>query len=249
MQIIKNFLQKNTPTIEFWTHITGLADIEECKPKPAKYFMPKWLKDIPSSIPIDGSYKTIKNCPVVPEFLMQGYIIPMWCDTILKVGNSSDDWSWKTSSHQFPWEIHGDIQFINHLPTHERNNFVFKALCPWLCKTPKGYSVYQLPLFYHFNKDFKILPGSIRTDMHFDINQQVMVKHNSEIFIPRGTPFAWYIPYKRQKYNMTAFEETLDKKKEREISNLNLSLKFNGAYKTMAKKFDENNKKKRINND
>ena len=239
MQIFKNFLKKKTPTIEFWTPITGLADIEECRPRPAKYFMPEWLKNIPAANHDDRSLKTIKHCPVIPEFLTQGYIIPMWCDSILKVGNSDNEWSWKTASDEFSWEIHSDEQFINHLPKHEKNNLIFKPICPWYVKTFKGYSVYQLPLLYHFNKDFKILPGSIRSDMYFEINQQVVVKHNSEIFIPRGTPFAWYIPYKRQEYEMTVSEETPDKKKQLRTSRLNVLSKFTGGYKAMAKNFDK----------
>lgn len=242
MKIFKNIFKPSKPIVEFWTNVPGLSQIPECVPQPAGQLLPKWLKSISTKNLIDRSAKSIKHCPVIPEFLTQGYIVPMWCDTILKAGSSDQDWSWNTASNEFKWEIHGDNQMINHTPAHFKDQLVFKAVSPWYVKTSPGYSLYQMPLFYHFNKDFNILPGSIRTDMYYEINQQVLVKHNSEIFIPRGTPFAWYIPYKREKFNLTVSEEDEEKKRLRQLSILNVVTKFTGGYKVMAKVHDQKGK-------
>jgi hypothetical protein len=238
MKLFKNFFKPTTPTVEFWTSVSGLSAVPECIPRPAGQLLPQWLKTMPTKNMHERSSKNIKHCPVIPEFLTQGYIVPMWCDTILRVGNSDADWSWNTASDEFRWEIHSDDQLINHIPEHSKDRLVFKAVSPWYVKTPPGYSVYQMPLFYHFNRDFDILPGSIRTDMYYEINQQVMVKHNSEIFIPRGTPFAWYIPYKRNKYELIVSEENEEKKKMHRASILNVLTKFTGGYKSMARELD-----------
>ena len=39
--------------------------------------------------------------------------------------------------------------------------------------------MYQLNPFYHFH-DWTVLPGSIRTDFHFELNQQVLVPKSYE---------------------------------------------------------------------
>lgn len=237
--MFKNIFKKEKPLVEFWTSVPGLSEVPECVPKPAKHFVPQWLKNMPAFNHHDSSLKTIKHCPVIPEFLTQGYILPMWCDTILRVGNSDQDWGWNTATNQFKWEIHADDQFIDHVPAHEKNNIIFKSVCPWYIKTSPGYSIYQMPLHYHFNKDFTVLPGSLRTDMYHEINQQVVVKHNSEIFIPRGTPLVWYIPYKRETYELSVTEETDEKRRDLEKSRLSVLTKFTGGYKTLAKYFDQ----------
>ena len=79
------------------------------------------------------------------------------------------------------------------------------------------------------------LDSSIRTDTHSEINIQVAFPRDiigKEILIPRGTPFAWYIPYKRESlglqkidydHNMTAANE------------YGYYSKFRDGYKTHAK--------------
>lgn len=236
---IKNIFKKKEPKIEFWSKVQGLADIEECKPKPAKYFFPDWISKVPSKVVSDidpnQTIGTIKRCPVIPEFLSQGYIIPMWCDTILKCGEDSTQWAWKTSDSSFSWTIHPNNQFLDYLPEHMQDKMTFKANCPWVIKTSPGYSVYQFPLLYHFYNNFTILSGSIRTDMYHEINQQVLIKNQSEIFIPRGTPFAWYIPYKREKYTHTVKDADQVANKWITSSSLNITSKFAGAYKLKIK--------------
>jgi hypothetical protein len=226
------------PKVEIWTNVEGLTEISECVPRPAAQVLPHWLKSMSAEKTHNRSAKNIKHCPVIPDFMAQGYIIPMWCDTILRVGDSDKDWSWNTSSDKFLWEIHTDNQMINHIPDHHRDHLVFKAISPWYIKTPEGYSVYQMPLLYHFIKDFNILSGSIRTDVYHEINQQVLVKHNSEIFIPRGTPFAWYIPYERKKYELVVSQEDESKKKMRESSIQKIITKFSGGYNALARESD-----------
>jgi len=246
LNVIKNIFKKNQPEIEFWSDVQGLASLEDCKPKPAKFYFPNWISTVPNSVVSDvdpnETISTIKRCPVIPEFLSQGYIVPMWCDTILKCGKDSSEWAWKTSDKSFSWTIHPNNQFLDYLPEHMQGKMSFKTNCPWFVKTPPGYSVYQFPLLYHFYKDFTILSGSIRTDMYHEINQQVIIKKESEIFIPRGTPFAWYIPYKREKYNYTVNDVDTNARKWIRAAALNISSKFTGGYKLSARAEEKNNK-------
>lgn len=61
----------------------------------------------------------------------------------------------------------------------------------------------QLPLTYHFDNQFSIMPGVIDTDMYYELNQQVLYFGDSEdVVIPRGTPLVLYVPFKRESLDL-----------------------------------------------
>jgi hypothetical protein len=180
--------------IEFVSTVEGLESIEECLPRPAKHFIPKWFKDIPSSFSM-----SVKHCPSFPDYFSQGYIVPMWSDTALR--SDGEDWVWETATNKVSWDSHSIDQFLRHTDAKFNGidgQFVFKANCPWRVITPPGWSVLQLPLFYHFNQEWSVLPGIVDTDIDSEINQQVLYHGNGkEVIIKRGDPFVLYIPFKR----------------------------------------------------
>jgi hypothetical protein len=182
--------------IQFISTVEGLEDIEECRPKPAKHFIPQWFKDMQSET---NNAITVKKCPSFPDYFSQGYVLPMWTDVKLK--SDGHDWAWETPTNKVRWDNHENSQFLNYVKTSfngTEGQFVFKAICPWVIVTPPGWSVLQLPLFYHFNQEWSVLPGVIDTDIHSQINQQVLYHGNGkEITIKSGDPFVLYIPFKR----------------------------------------------------
>lgn len=226
--------------IQFISTVEGLESIEECLPRPAKHFIPKWFKDIPNSEPV-----TVKICPSFPDYFSQGYIIPMWCDTEIK--SNGDDWGWHTSSTKFSWDTHANKQFLNYTKAGfngVESQFVFKANCPWRVITPPGWSVLQLPLFYHFNQEWSVLPGVIDTDIHSEINQQVLYHGDGkEVKINVGDPFVLYIPFKRSnKINHEVSFRTKEEQKRFNREALNLTKKFfpNGHYRKLQRERDKN---------
>ena len=141
-------------------------------------------------------------------------------------------------------DVHPNAQYINFLPEHERERLAttLKFICPWRIKTPPGWSCYQMPLYYHF-QDWSVLLGSIRTDTHYEINTQVAFPKSligKEILIPRGTPWAWYVPYKRQTLGLehVEYNETMS-----EASWYNSISKFYDGYITSGKKDKKDTKK------
>jgi hypothetical protein len=183
--------------IQFISTIEGLESIPEYLPKPAKNFIPQWFKDMPNLV---QETTTVKHCPSFPDYFSQGYIVPMWCDVKLKYDREGN-WSWNTPTSLASWDFHGNEQFLDHTKARfngTEGQFVFKANCPWRIITPPGWSVLQLPLFYHFNRDWSVLPGVIDTDIHHEINQQVLYHGNGkDVVIKSGDPFVLYIPFKR----------------------------------------------------
>ena len=126
------------------------------------------------------------------------------------VGKVEDrlQYEWETPSKEFRFETHGNNQFLDFVPETSGWKFVWKPHCPWNLKTPKGYSVFQLPMTYEFNPDFEVMSGIIDTDIHHEINQQIVQKRMGTIEITRGTPLCMYLPFKRDKFNLEVVLET-----------------------------------------
>ena len=221
--------------IEFFSTIDHLNDIEECKPKPLSQLIPDWWKKS-GSLPD----KTIKDCPSFIQMFKTAYVVPMWCDTEITVTN--DGQVGVNSAHPaFAWETHLDSQFLDFAPKHisENTPTILKALSPWMLKTPKGYSSYQMPAFYDFNPDFTILPGIVNTDYHHEINQQVMINGKDKSFvIKRGDPLAIYFPFKREKFELETRNATRQDIDSVNRHKLMLFTKFKNAYSSMFRELD-----------
>jgi hypothetical protein len=243
-------MDSNEIPVKFISTLLGLAGIEDLKPKPSKAFIPQWFKDMPSGRMEVGSehipeLKTAKMCPALPDTFSQGYVIPMWADTVIKFDEVGGAWRWHTANPQvFKWDAHPQEQFLDHISEGvsyqgSETSFTFKAICPWRIITPSGYSVLQLPLFYHFKKEFSVLPGVIHTDMHHEINQQVLYHGNGkEVFIRRGEPFVQYIPYKRLKTSHSVSDMTEEEHKLIRSNDVDLYTSFEGGY--LRKKREQN---------
>jgi hypothetical protein len=230
------------PIIEFISLFNGLESIEECRPKPAKNFIPQWFKDIPSNQP-----STVKMCPSFTDYFSMGYVLPMWADTELTYDKDINQYQWSTPNQIFEIDIHENNQLIDHANTSFQGvdgNFVFKMICPWRIITPPGWSVLQLPLFYHFNKDWSVLPGIIDTDIWQEINQQILHHgDNKKITIKRGTPLALYVPFKRDSVSIPLEVRSANDKDIKILNNsmLNFKTLFGpGAYRKMQRKRDKN---------
>jgi hypothetical protein len=197
---IFNSFKKDKPKITWFTDVAGLDKI--CPPIPALQHLPEWFKNIDRKRPeVDLRVEkenrgTIRHCPALPEFFSMGYILPLWTDVILD--SDKEKWTYKIPNTEFKFTNHGNQQFKDFIPEHAKDfSFILKPSCPWYIKTPPGWSVLQLPVIYDYNPDFEVLPGIIRSDIHYQINQQMIIKKYGKIELKRGTPLAQYIPIKR----------------------------------------------------
>jgi hypothetical protein len=226
-----------TPSIEFISTIPGLESIEEVVPKPAIKYIPEWWKKMPHVASLHSLEEAVagnvKNCPSFMDYFSQGYILPMWTDVILYYNSETEDWAWRSPDSRFSFSLHNNGQYLDHVNHKFLGNpsyTVFKAACPWRIITSPGYSVYQLPVFYHFNEDFSVLPGIRDSDSYHQINPQIVIHSDKkEIFIPRGTPFAQYIPFKREKVLGSVREATESDIKRFNKDDIRFTTKFMGS--------------------
>ena len=234
------------PTVEFISTVKGLAGIPDIHPRPTKAFIPQWWKDMPLKRigyeHIHDLAGTVKMCPSFPEYFSQGFIIPMWTDTVITLDLENNKFKWVSGRgiqgkglDIFPWDSHPKNQLIDFVTPYsngEPGNAVLKAIAPWRMVTPPGYSVLQLPVFYEFNKDFSAMPGILHTDFASEINIQLLFhSKKTEIFIERGTPLAQYIPFKREPQLPHIVRDATEADKDKIITEqLRVATKFTGDY-------------------
>jgi len=228
--------------IQFVSTSKGLSEIEWARPKPAKQFIPEWFKKIPNNLPDP----TIRDCPVIPDYFSMGYVMPMWMDSILTLHKQTNTFSTR-SSQMFPkWEHHPELQFLDYVESNHLGlpiDFVFKAIAPWRIITEPGWSVLQLPMFYNFNKDWTVLPGIIDTDIHHEINVQVLYHGNGkeDTWINAGEGLALYIPFKREKHKLEVRDALEEDAKRFQVQSMEYYTKFapTGVYKKKQRDRDK----------
>ena len=225
--------KKEKPKIRWWSVIDGVEKVTPIVP--AKEYIPDWWKRVERMVANterpEHDKGTVKNCPSFPEFINQGFVVPLWCDLHLIIEN--DKFEWRTPEKYFSFSSHADVQFRDYVPQHVRDNtsMVLKPSCPWRIKTPPGWSVWQLPMYYHFNPIFETLPGIIWSDIHHEINQQMLMKRYGEFTIKRGTPLAMYVPYERNKYTYDISGPNEENATWSNESWIHVRSKFKGGYK------------------
>ena len=222
--------QKEKPKVHWWSTVEGLEKVVPIVP--AKEYIPDWWKRVERMVNSNFDNKgTVRNCPSFPEYITQGFVVPLWCDLHIEIKH--DGYKWKTPSSMFTFTSHGDEQFRDWVPKHVKDNtsIVLKPNCPWRVKTPPGWSVWQLPMYYDFNPLFEVLPGIIWSDRHYEINQQMLMKRYGEFTIKRGTPLAMYVPFERNKYTYDVSGPNQENAQWSNESHLHVRTKFKGGYK------------------
>lgn len=236
------FKKKDKPEITVVATMAGMTEDKVIAPVLAHKFYPSWWKDMPKDLPWgESSYRkrgTVKKCPSFVHWFSKGIIIPAWCDMTLTYNTETKAWSWTAGRNsKYFIDTHPNDQFLDHADYLNKGlnaEFIFKVICPWRVITPKGWSVLQVPLFYHSEQEWSVLPGIIDTDVHHQINTQIAYYgKGKEIFIPKGTPLVHYMPYKRTKTTLEVRDETPSDTRKFEASSNRIESEFRQGYKNL----------------
>jgi hypothetical protein len=212
---------------------TNNVDINIEEPKPASNFVPDWYKNMESYLggvkqPFNSNTNaTIKKCMPVFDSITAGYIITSPADIWVHI---------KNGKQYFEWAALNLISYhpIEQAPEHpDRKPYAYpKWINPWSIKTPKGYSVLIVQPF-HRESVSTILPGIVDTDSYIaPVNFPFVI--NDPLFeglIPKGTPIAQVIPFKREKWKMKIGSEK-ELKYANDV-NKQMQLSFFNRYKQM----------------
>ena len=223
---------RNTSELTIVSTVDGLSELSESMPQKANKFIPKWWSTVPyddGHIGIDFvSAGNVKKCPSFIDYFSKGYVIPMWTDSVIRYDSETLNWEWRTPNSMFSWSFHGNPQyldFVDHKYLGKETYFVFKIPVPWRFIASPGYSILQLPTFFHFHEDFSVMPGIRDADKYYQVNLQVLVHSDKkEIFIKRGTPLAHIMPYKREKETLKVYDlGNVPKKIKRKLQKFDLN--------------------------
>jgi hypothetical protein len=191
------------------TFVSTSADPSIPEPIPAVKKIPEWYKLIPRYTGKEKKPKlnndtdgTIKTCMPVLDAMTAGYLILSPADIYISKTSEETYYNWANHNaitFHSPNQIKGypksDVKLKGEKPPKFTN--------PWIVKTPKGYSCLFVTPFHH-DLPFSILPGVVDTDTYFNaVNFPFIPDPNFEGLIPRGTPIAQVIPFKRESWEMS----------------------------------------------
>jgi hypothetical protein len=176
---------------------------------------------------------TIKRCMPVFDAISAGYIITLPADVYVSIRNEEQYFQWSDFNLI---QFHPVEQAPNH-PTRKPYSYP-KWINYWAIKTPKGYStLFVQPM--HRESLFTILPGIVDTDEYCaPVNFPFVINDSKfEGIIPKGTPIAQVIPFKRESWEMKFGAE----KEIAEQANVSrkLGTKFFDRYKNMFRQNKE----------
>lgn len=204
-----NFKKKEkNPIISFVAMMEGMTDVEEVLPKRSSFYLPSWWRSIPRFEEGSSKEMTVKSCPSFTDYFSQGFVLPAWADMELYYKKETKSWSGNIAhstehNNEYYLDNHPNSQFLDYVDASymgKEAGVVLKAVSPWKVITRPGWSIMQLPMFYHFDQEFVAMPGIIDTDIEHAINLQMMLLNPEEdttIYIKRGEPLALFIPFER----------------------------------------------------
>ena len=206
------------------------AETEEVYPKPIKFYLSDWYKDLPEFTENMG--RTVKACKPFFDTQITGYAIPNPRTLKIKHNYVNDD-GYRDMRIDLPiphWQspeiqklniltqqnvlnnVHPKVQLGDKCPYHQTHvpNASYgypKILLPWRIKTPLGYSCLIMPPLNKIKKNYEILSGIVDTDTYNkEINLPFRVHGKSdtekEFTIEKGEIIAQIIPYKKESWQM-----------------------------------------------
>jgi hypothetical protein len=225
-------------------------------PELASKNIPDWYKNMESYM--GGTKKlnghginqgTIKRCMPVFDAMTAGYLILLPADvnvsikeytpTDPKTGEVIPDLPTKMM-HHFEWCSFNTVGFhpVEQAPDHplHNGNPYPKWMNPWSIRTPKGYStLFVQPM--HRDAPFTIMPGVVDTDKYFaPVNLPMVINDpDFEGLIPKGTPIAQVIPFKRDSWELQlgGQKELEDQKKVADKNETKLYDKYKSMFRVL----------------
>jgi hypothetical protein len=211
------------------------SSIEFTKPlSPASNHIPEWYRKIPNFIgnkPIIASNSkptiTVKTCMPFLDTMTTGYMLTTWQDIQVVQNNGKALISWILQPE--PLIMREKNSNVNMPTPAGYEDTHFSWLSPLSYQTPKGISMLVTHPLNRFDLPFLTLSGIVDSEEGMSGGQlPFFIKKDFEGIIPKGTPFAQLIPFKKE--NWVSKEDPALLKKSQEITFLSKSV-LKGWYK------------------
>lgn len=203
------FKKQESISFEFKPKDEDVANLVP-SPKPAKLYMPKWIKDTKTTHTDSLGYKTpvgpLRCMPFI-DGLSSGYIQELCCAVEIKnIGkeNGEDLISYRYGGQIKPLSTRKEDNesplFFPKFDGYYNAEFHWNTM--WEPKTPEGYSTLYTHPFNRVDLPFTTLNGIIDTDS-WQIHGPLpfLIKEGFEGIIPAGTPIYQIMFIKRSEWN------------------------------------------------
>lgn len=183
--------------------------------KPAKEYIPSWYKKSKSFVggkqiinnTTELGGKTFKLCIPFFDAMTSGYIIELAQDLQIIKDENKVLFSWGAQEHVL-MEVR-DINSLQEFPIPEEYcTIAFAWKFDYYIKTPKNYSILITHPFNALDLPFTTNTAIVDSDGILRRgNLPFLLKQNFEGIIPKGTPIAQIIPFKREKWKIKENKE------------------------------------------
>lgn len=169
--------------------------------------IPDWYKELNSRVTVKDTSReelTIKRCIPVLDVLTMGYYIVTAQNYEFAYNEEKGyhDISGNFSSDSKPITMH-PMEQLGGMPfSSEYCTYAYKWTNPYVIKTPKGYSTLISHPANAPYLPFYTLSGVVDTDTYFrPINFPFLMKKDFTGVLPKGTPIAQILPFKREDWS------------------------------------------------
>jgi hypothetical protein len=144
--------------------------------------------------------KILKKCIPFIDAMTFGYMLETPADLAVKIFGDQPVFTWESGNINIV-EIR-DSSIADNLPIpdgYHETHFIWKK--DTVIETPKGYSLFLTHPLNRFDLPFITVSGLVDSDGIFQQgNIPFFLKKGFEGFIPKGTPYAQIIPFKRESW-------------------------------------------------
>jgi hypothetical protein len=168
-------------------------------PKPAKNFIPDWWKEEDLSLNNQNEVfdnLSFKACVPFLDSLTNGYMAYTSQDIVVKIENKSPFMFWPTSPT--PIVVRDKKENLPVPIGHHETHFAWNLHYGF--EIPKGYSILVTHPLNRFDLPFTSVSGIVDDSVPWAGKFTFWLKKDFEGVIPKGTPIAQIIPFKRDSW-------------------------------------------------
>jgi hypothetical protein len=202
------------------------AELLVPRPKPARFYIPKWYKEIPapdlknlefSGKPGEVTNLNIKSCMPFLDAYTHGYIQETWTDIHIKAtpdGLHVESYNSPTTPAIMHYRENNTGFSVSNI--YYDTEFIWNE--QWIPKLPEGFSVLYTSILNRFDLPFRSLDALIDADTYYHEYKgqyPFYIYRGFSGVIPAGTPMYQIIPIKREPWESSAekYDEATNRKR------------------------------------
>ena len=218
------------PKITFHSNRTYNQQHSSLSPKPSKKEVPYWFSESSRYWFPEQESLSFKACPALVDAFISGYMLKTPCDIYF----SKDDQGYVRQKTDPGYEdFCGERPDMIGFPKPHGFDKHFHWYPNWMPGLEDGYSALYVQPLNRFDLPFITVSGIIDNDkMNTPGLMPFFLKDGFEGLIPKGTPFAQVIPFKREEWESEEKMYTMQEIYDRHNYQANLfRVPEGGAYK------------------